>query len=70
MRDGEGCRHAEMGYGGLPAEAGDDEREEVVVCRPLSASPGMGHESLPAWFLSRSRHGGSHSLHNLSGTYT
>jgi hypothetical protein len=42
VRDGEGCRHAEMGYGGLPAEAGDDERGEVVVCRPRSASPWDG----------------------------
>jgi hypothetical protein len=42
VRDGDGCRHAEMGYGGLPAEAGGDEREEVVVCRPLSASPWDG----------------------------
>jgi hypothetical protein len=32
--------------------------------------PRMGHESLPAWSLSRSRHAGSHPQHNLSGNHT
>jgi hypothetical protein len=43
--------------------------QKAEKCAMVKGAALRRYESLPAWFLSRPRHGGSHSLHNLTGTY-